>query len=280
MTLGGWEGSSCRRTTAVKIANVDAYATGAPRPQSSPIDGYYGVATSIVQVATPSLLATHPSMGALLMVGLVSATENYFRDILANIIAWCPIARDASSQEKIGLGTVLWHGGRLVERGVFEHVSFTSSDNVKSTIRKFVGHEVKRNGALDSALEEYDKICELRHGVVHSGGVIAGKNALSLALRSASPDSTIRVGFAELQDAADVCTTVVAAANAELFVEIVTRWATRWRRHRSWNSNKEAAVFSRVWKAFYSQTDRTLSLTATPLSLRSCKGLVRKQYKL
>jgi hypothetical protein len=275
-----WRHAANRAAGAVRIANIEAYVQGGPRQLASPIDAYFSTTTTMLQAAQPVLLSAHPAIGPLLMVGFVSATENYFRDVLAGMLSICPLSQAGAGEEKISLGTVLWHGGTIPERGAFEHLSFTSSDSVKSTTKKFTGYEVKKNGALDAALSEFDKICELRHGVVHSGGVVAGKNALELELRRAAPASTIFVGFAELQECADVCGAVVAAANTEFFAEIVSRWAVRWRRHRGWDASKANARFYEIWKIFHSAFDEKNRQIPVELTPRKCLKLVRQEFKV
>jgi hypothetical protein len=280
MTIPDWRLCANRPAAAVRIANIEAYVQGAPRHDAAPIDWYFTTTTTMLQAAQPSLLAAHPAIGALLMVGFVSATENYFRDVFARIVAVCPIAQEVAGQEKISLGTVIWHRGKVPERGAFEHLSFTSAENVRTTAKKFAAHELQKNGALEAALVEFEKICELRHGVVHSGGVVAGKNALRLQLRRAVPESTIAVGFAELQECADVCSTVVASANAELFASLMRRWALDWRRHQSWDATKANARFRELWRVFHSTFDAKNKQIPVVVSARKCQDLVRSEFKI
>lgn len=275
-----WRHSTCRSAASVKIARVDAYVSGPPRSSLSPIDAFYSTRTTLLQLAQPQALAGSSAIGPLLLVGFVSATENYFRDVLAGIVSTCPVAQARAGNEKISLGTVLWHGGKLAGRGAFELISFTSAENVRDTLRKYAAFEVKKNGPLDAALVEYEKICELRHGIVHSGGVIAGKNALKLELSRATPESTISVGFPEIQECAEVCSTVIGSANSELFSELTTRWATKWRSHAGWNKTQASRRFRGIWNLFYSDIDSVAGQIPVALTCRKCENQVRKEFKL
>jgi len=280
MSKPDWRSSSCRPAAAVRISRIDAYIQGSSKPQVSPIDSFYCKRTDLLKAAQPTALAAQPVIGPLLLVGFVSATENFFRDVLAGVVSIRPLARSVAAQEKISLGTVLWHAGRLAERGAFEHMSFTSAENVRTTAKKYAAFEIKKNGPLDAALVEYEKISELRHGVVHSGGVVAGKNALKLELGQATPQSTIGLGFAELQECAEVCSTVVGAANAELFAELVTRWATHWRRHGTWDKKDATARFRTLWALFHSDVDAQNGEGMQQLTRRRCLNLVRREFKI
>lgn len=276
-----WRQSIIRSSGSARVADISKYVTRVPPSKISPIDIFFNSTMDILRAASPSLFTNHPALGPLMLVGFVSATENYFRDVFARIISICPIAQESAAQQMISLGTVLWHGGQLPERGAFEHISFTSSENVKTTAKRFLDYEVRRNTPIDAALSEFEKICELRHGVVHSGSVLAGKNALKLQLaKTTSASSRIAVGFSELQECADICTTLAVVVNHELFSLIVERWATHWRRRASWNPAQANAKFSSIWSMFLSQLDYSNSLIPVPMGMRKCRSLVCTEFRL
>lgn len=278
MSTVDWRSASCCSASSVRVSEVDAYAKGAARLGKSPVDEFYLARKELLRSANPTLLNENPVIGPLLLVGFVAATESYFRDLFSGIVSLCPIAQTSAARERVSLGTVLWHRGHLLERGAFELISFTSAENVKDTARKFAAFSVKPNSAVDVALAEYEKICELRHGIVHSGGVIAGKNALKLELRYATPSSTIAVGFGELQECAAVCSSLVAATNREFFVEIVRRWAVEWRRLAGWRSENVVERFEQIWRLFHSLEDATAGRVPV-LDWRGCMALVCEEYK-
>jgi hypothetical protein len=88
----------------------------------------------------------------------VSTTENYFRDLFTRVIRLCPVAKAASADQTVKLGSVVWHGGQDAERGAFEHISFAGAENLITTSKKFLGYSLKRT----QLVEEFDKVCELR----------------------------------------------------------------------------------------------------------------------
>ena len=275
-----WRNSTNRLAAATRIANIQAYASTVARTTVAPIDHFYAQVTSILQVATPTFLAQHASLGALFMVGFVSTTENYFRDIFARIVATCPIAQSRASDEKISLGTVVWHKGDLPERGAFEHLSFTSAKSIQNAARAFLDYSWKDTSPSGAALIEFEKICELRHGIVHSGGILGGKNALRLDLRRTAANASIVVNFAELQESAAVCSTLVSAANQELFSEMVQRWALAWRKQASWDAKRANRRFGELWRLFHSEADARLGLTAAPMTQQQCRKQVCREFKL
>jgi len=275
-----WRSSVCRAASASVIADSSKYAQPVPHAAVAPIDTYYAASIALLKAADSAYLSAHPSIGPLALVGTVSATENYLRDVLARIIALCPIAQDAAASQSISLGTVIWHSGVLPERGAFEHLSFAGADNTRLTIRKFIGYELKKNGPTEAMLAEFDKVCELRHGIVHSGGIIAGKNALRLQLKRGACGLCTRVTFAELQECADVCTTFVVALNTELFACLAERWATAWRRRATWEPRRANSLFVELWRTFSSATDSRTGQIADPVSLVRCRNAVKQEYNV
>jgi hypothetical protein len=263
-----------------RIADVDKYVSQSTAVSGAPIDSFYESCSEILRPASPVFLSANPSVGALLLVGLVSATENYFRDAIGRLIRICPLAQECCANQVVSLGTVIWYNGDFLGRSAFEQLSFASSDNVRNALRKYLGHDVRRNGPLDSALAEFEKICELRHSIVHAGASLAGRNALRLQVEKGPGSGRVVIGFAELQETAAICTTLVVAANGELFDAVVRRWADSWRKHRSWDGAKENERFREVWSVFWSETDARTSQTAERMGRRRCMNLVRKEFRL
>jgi hypothetical protein len=267
-----WRDSASQSLGPSEIADIGLYVNATTRDESAPLDVFYAASQEILKVGTPAFLQQHPAMGPLLLVGIVSTTENYFRDLYSRIIQLCPRARSASADQALKLGSVLWHGSSDVERGAFEHISFASADNILSTTKKFIDYTFK----LTKPIEEFDKVCELRHGIVHSNGMLAGKNAIKLQVPSRGSPLRIVVGFAELQEAAAICTGLVVSVNRDLFVELARRWANEWPRATGWNGDKSRATFKRLWGTFHSAIDLTKGSVPSPISMVKCRHLVTK----
>ena len=49
----------------------------------------------------------------------------------------------------------------------------------------------------------------------------------------------IKVGYAQLQECASICTACIMATNLRIFEVMVKRWAVDWRRMDFWDINKE-----------------------------------------
>lgn len=267
-----WRDSISQSLGPASVADIQRYVTTSALAPVSPLDTFYRASQDLLKVGTPPFLTANPEMGALLLVGIVSITENFFRDIFSRIIQLCPVARAASADQPVRLGSVVWHGGVDAERGAFEHLSFASADSLISTPKKFLDYSLRRTTVVD----EFDKVCELRHGIVHSSSVLAGKNAIRLQLTAAASPLRIVVGFGELQEAAAICTALVVSINRELFIEMARRWAKEWPHTPGWQSSQRHHRFKAVWRTFHSSVDELNGTIPAPMSLIQCRNKASK----
>ena len=137
-------------------------------------------------------------------------------------------------------------------RGALEAFSLASSANVKKTLFDFLGYQVRKSDRVFGVLDEFDKVCELRHCAVHSGAIVPGKNAVKLGIAPIAGTPTLAIGFSQVQECAAVCTSLAVSLNLDLFGAIAERWATTWRNQRSWTAKTEHEHFKELWNAFYS----------------------------
>jgi len=276
-----WRLGVTRAGSVARLADVNRFVHAHGLMATSAIDRYYQTSTEILQIATPSFLGQHPASGSLMLIGIVSALENFFRDLFASAIALCPVCQAAASSQSVNLGSVLWQAAaQPLSRAAFEHISFTSAENVKKTCKAFLGSQLRANGPADVALIAYDDVCELRHCIVHAGSILQGKNAINLGVKKRKEPVTVRIGFAELQEAASICTVVASSVNTELFEILAKRWATAWRRLPSWDGNKADELFLRLWKIFFSTTDSSTGQIQYRMGPVRCRNLLKKEHGL
>lgn len=196
---------------------------------------------------------------------MISLTENYFREILAGIISICPKAKQKSASKSLNLATA-WIGFGEMEKGAFENTSFSDPKTVKKSLSELIGVNVSNSNQISTPLDEFGKLCELRHAIVHSAGLLAGKNAVKLELPNSRNSVKIKVGYSELQEAAEVCTSLVCAVNIELFINISTKWLNEWPRTPAYRDQNVNALFKKVWELFYSIFDERNGLISDSLT--------------
>lgn len=149
----------------------------------SPIDNYVKRSRSLLAYGTPTRLTENEKLGGLLLLGIISAAECYFRSVLSLGLDMCPLCRKRSAEKQINLGGVLWHGQSEFRRSAFEHMSFTSVEELRRAASGYLDFKLN-DSSFGVPLEEYEVACHLRHGLVHNGGILPGRNAVRLAYAS------------------------------------------------------------------------------------------------
>ena len=155
------------------IGAIDVYLSDANLP--SPVDAYVQYTRSLLRFGTPDHLGQNEHLGGLLLLGAVSAAEGYFRSIFSQVLEICPMSREASAEKQINLGGVLWHGYSEFRRSAFEHITFCSREDLKRHSRAYICFDLKDSYFKDP-LSEFDKVCHLRHGLIHNGGILPGRS--------------------------------------------------------------------------------------------------------
>lgn len=276
-----WRNSACMSIGRVTCPDVNTLVTPISPKRLSAIDDFYASTGTALTKVDPTFIANYgDDVVGLIFVGLISSTENYFRDILGFTLTICPVARAHSSDEKVQLGSLLWAEGSLQNRSAFEFHAFSSAESIRKAIQNFTCYQVRSNGTFALMLNEYDKLCELRHAVVHSGHIVAGKNAIKLGLKRSAIPLKVKLGYAELQAAGSVCTALVQAANAELFEALTVRWATTWRSLPSWTPSEEARLLRAIRSAFLSNRDRENGTITGASSANRLEADVRAEFNL
>jgi hypothetical protein len=258
-----------------RLGRLDQYLEAATLPPA-PIDQYWQSVSSILRYGTEERLSSTRFLGRLLLLGIVSASEGYVRGILAGCLEQCPHCRSHASKQQVHLGGLLWHGQSGFSRSAFEHSSFCSKDEIKSAYNKYLNVDLKDSN-FQSILAEYENVCQLRHGIVHVDGLLPGRNAVTLDIPSYDGPVKISIGFAELQSAADVVTTLIYTLNRMMFEEMLRRWATTWRTRADWQPVKESKQFDALWRLFVSGEIVGNNVAS---SKRQCRAKLRSIYNI
>lgn len=277
--MSDWKDSISQVVGTERINDINQYISTCSADDVSPIDQFYAEAQSILSLFPQEAWEGNGWVGPLSSIAVVSNVENYFRQVFSKILKVCVDSQKTSASNNINLGSVIWHSTNEIERGAFEHISLASSENINNTAKKFVGVDLKSKG-LKAILEEFDKVCELRHGIVHSGRVLAGKNGIKLKLPASNDITQIDIGFAEFQELMSVCNALVVSSNKIFFSEIVTRWATSWRNTASWDNKTASAKFKIIWKIFYSNKDGQNGTIPKKLTWIKCRNQVIQEFNI
>lgn len=274
-----WRKAVNQSVGPAKITNIDNFFLRITPNFTSPIDTFYNNTQELIKIAQPDFLKMSPRLGSLFLIGLVSSTENYFRDLFAKMLKICRTSQAKSAENTIKLGSVIWHGNIEVERGAFENTSFASAEEIRKTVKNFLDIELEKNGPTNTILAEFDKVCELRHGIVHCDSIISGKNALKLKLLPSSARIQIQIGYPQFQECALICNTLVVSFNAEVFERFARRWAYDWSKLPYWDATVEKSLFKEIWDSFYSKIDNVANRITPNITMAKCRNAIKKEFK-
>lgn len=245
----------------------------------SPIDFYIKNSREIIHYGTQARLDEMNKLGGLLLLGLISSAEGYFRSILSSTLDICPISKSTAAEKQINLGGVLWHGKEEFRRSAFEHMSFTSAKELTSVAKNYLGFDMK-GSIFKSILQDFDAICHLRHGLIHNAGILPGRNAIQIDIQSFSKPVEIVVDFRFLQKAAATIDSLVVTFNRALFSEMCGRWAGVWRNRSDWSPINERKKFLQIWNIFACRQELQNRNGRRNLTPSKCMAQVRNNYNL
>lgn len=260
-----------------RISDISKYVR--PVTPKNAIDQYRTTIRETLDYGTAARLEENSFLGRLLFLRVVSATEAYFRKILSDTLRICPTARSLASDKQINLGGLLWHGTDRYSLSAFDNLSFASAKEVKSCSNGFVGFELK-DPTFKDLLSEYEKVCQLRHSIVHAEGLIPGRNAVLLDIPKSADQVEVVVRFDELQEAASVTSTLVSTYNRELFYLLCKRWAINWRNLSEWSVSAEKSMFLHMWKAFHSKGENEIRPGRSAINKAKCTDAVRSEFSI
>lgn len=246
-----------------------------------PLDRFYDGITQLNKNAVKVDALGEPDLMSLFVVQVVSLTETYFREILSGVINICPRARRDSADMPVNLGSVLWGSKILGTRIAFEHNSLAGSKSLKNALEKIKLLPNLKDDPFATLLGDYDKICELRHVIAHSSGIVSGKNAIVIGLTKKPDVLKIKINIQTIQDISGLSLSLCRAFHQELFFSCCKRWALEWKHEfPDWNKRKATRMFEKVWRLFYSTKDSVNIESINAKTIADVREQVLAEFKV
>lgn len=247
--------------------------------KAPPIDHFISGRGELLMVARGLDSATCAKVAPLMLVGIISEAENYLREVISRILSICPISRKTAASKSLSYGSVFWAGARTTGRAIFDHQSLADRKSIKDALT-LVGYTIRDSSPLEVPLNEFDKLCELRHAIVHTSRIISGKNATSLEFAPCSDGFRVAVDSAKLEDAALVASSLVYTINSELFAHLSRRWAIEWRRSPSWRPSDEKRLFGQIWSVLVSKSEPFIDSNGLKISQTKARRLIKAEFRV
>lgn len=223
-----------------------------PLQVPSAIDQFYQRAKDIL--ADASRPAIPPLVCSLLGVGIVAAAELYIREVIVGLVNVCPHVQKRCEAEEIKIGAFQYYGGQGLGFSLADSISFSNSNTIADKIKVLAGIKVPDSGDLSVALQEFAKLCNIRHSIVHACGLLSHHHLKGSEISSGGHPTFVSFDFIGIQMVLSVCHNLVRTLNSLLFDKVVTDWIDNGTLCGEWS--KDSKKFSDLVKLFDSKVDR------------------------
>ncbi|MGY1459014.1 hypothetical protein ACW5F0_10245 [Luteimonas sp. A534] len=185
----------------------------------------------------------------LLVIGVISALEFYIRSLFAHVYLLCPLSQRHSELVAAPLGGLSFHAGtgHPYLLSAFEHESLADSKKIKAYCEKYLGLKIASDRSVEVVLADFDKLCELRHCLVHANGYVGLKASRELGLPGRSPRK-ILFRKSLVFEVLKVAHNVVRAVNRSIADQAVDRWVDFGVLDGTWSNDK--ARFTSLFALF------------------------------
>lgn len=230
------------------------------QPKGSPIDAFLDAAAHTLQLGQPADLQNSPTLGRLLVLGLVTAVEGYVRDLLFGVISICPLSRREVEDQVVAFGALEHYGASELARGIFEGSSFASESEIKKRTKQICSITWSDTDSVGVALANFEKVCHMRHAAVHAEGILNRGNARALGVETLGKQFHIVIDLPHLHRVAQVCINFVRAYNLRVYEGMIHRWLGRQLLTGAWSDDK--SYFEPLYRLFRCDSDGLSSKNA------------------
>lgn len=184
----------------------------------------------------------------LIFLGYMSAVESYFRCLTRQLIWADDLTASKVNDLKISFGAARHADPKLLPEVLMEDMTFITLDSVKNLLNAVIGVGV--NGVVD-VIDEYDRICQLRHCIVHRFGRLGSKNATKLGLRTHKSlfEKKIKISSRQLEELRFSLLNFVRALNNHIYANVLERsakYSDEWK----WNLEEDIEAFDIIYSVF------------------------------
>lgn len=194
---------------------------------ANPITDYFITSSSLIRKIIDTNYSNDSEILGLLVLGVISSTEFYFRTILSQLPQTCKICELHTESLAIASGSIAFYAesGFSPMMQAFEHESLADSKKITTEINRFLGFKCAENTSVKAALDDFERLCELRHCFIHARG-FAGLKAVK-AIGGERSLKKVLITRDQALDFIKVSHNVVRAVNRYLSDEILNRWINK-----------------------------------------------------
>lgn len=214
----------CTSQVNPKFTTADLFDVNHVESEESPIDQFLKRLRAINQLA-PRPASFDPLQAQLVLLGAVAAVESYFRTLLRRLVTLDPVCQEGTEEQAVTYGAAMHLSKPMMPEAMLERVAFVSEKSLVNAIREFVCVEGNLPPDLIATIQDYERVCHLRHCAVHRFGKLGVKNAIFFGLKEHRPslEKPLVLNYAALQNAIAIATGVVKTTNNFVFNEVLSR---------------------------------------------------------
>lgn len=184
----------------------------------------------------------------LVFLGYMSAVESYLRCLTRQLIWADEFTAESMQDVKITFGAARHATPGLLPEVLMEDMTFITLDSVKDLLVKMIGVGL---GSIHDLIKEYDRICQLRHCIVHRFGRLGSKNAAKLGFGTHGTliERKIKIRSSQLEALAFNLLNFVKEMNNHIYAGVMKRSAAQslvWQ----WDEQADLAEFERLYTVF------------------------------
>ena len=238
-----------------KLETQGLFDTDFKESNISPIDTFFEKTTELNKlIADPDDFPGQ--LAGLILLGYVSAVESYFREIIRKLILIDTASKRKCEKHSLTYGAAIIYDSEMLPEAMLENCSFAGSENIEKSLKNFLG--IKKgdySSDLNEALDQFSKVCQLRHCSVHRFGRLGSNNAIALGLEDHKEylEKPLKIKFNPLQQIFLVCNNVVKEINNFLFEKILDRNVSEGLYSWEWDLRKDKNEFIKYYNLFLSE---------------------------
>jgi hypothetical protein len=192
--------------------------------KGSPIDEFTA-RIRVVNKLSPQPTQFDAYQGQLVLLGTVAAVESFLRAIFRKAISMDLVCQEKALKKDVSYAAALHLTPELLPEALLEKISFTSSDNIEKALRELLGVSGELPADVKSVIDDYVKVCHLRHCAVHRFGKLGASNAVHLGIleHKVLLEKPLILDYVALQNAIAIATAFVRTLNSFLFNVLLSR---------------------------------------------------------
>ena len=188
-----------------------------------------------------------PVLANLVLLGHISAVESYFRTVFRKLILIDTITQEACYEKMLSYSAVLFHDEKSLPDALLEFISFSGKHNIEESLKQYFGVKGHLSPTIARHLEEFAKVCQMRHCIVHKFGRLGSNNLKhDLVGHKSYINKPIKNDFNSIQEISQICTNLVHEINQYLWQNVMMRQIADYNSNRWYK--KSNIIWTLNWK--------------------------------